>query len=246
MSSIRDDFGIFEKLQLEFQPVGVKYLTRKPENVNQIAGNMTLCEMLKKALEGESFYASADNHTCDAGTYVLGQTEIKEQYINGEYGAGLEVFKDTRSASRLYHYVPHANRNVIKFIELAPLSKINFDPDLLIIFARTSQAEIILRASSYRTGQMWSSRYSSAIGCSWVFMDPYLRGAINFGTTGLGFGMKRRHLFPEGLQWISVPFNVLPSLLQSLNEMPWIPRAYQPDGPEFVKQLRIRLGLDNP
>jgi uncharacterized protein (DUF169 family) len=240
----KGDLAILEKLELEIQPVGVKYLTKAPQDLTKIGQKMTLCEMLKKAQDGENFYAGVTDHTCDGGTYVLGQTELPQQFINGEYGAGLGVFQDPRSASRLYHYVPRVSQAVVKYIALAALNKLDFDPDVLIIFARTNQAEILLRASSYKTGQMWSSRYSSAIGCGWIFVYPYLSGEINYGTTGLGFGMKRRKLFPEGLQWISIPFNALPSFLQTLRDMPWVPEPYQPDGVEFVKKLRIDLGLE--
>jgi uncharacterized protein (DUF169 family) len=242
--TIYNDLAILENLEMEIQPVGIKYLTKPPEGLERLDKKMTLCEMLKEAQSGKAFFAGIDDHTCDAGTYILGQTELREPYINGEYGAGLGVFSDSRSARRLYHYIPRIGKNIVKYVALAPLNKLTFDPDVLIIFARTAQAEILLRAMSYKNGQMWSSRYSSAIGCAWMFVQPYLSGEINFGTTGLGFGMKRRKLFQEGMQWLSIPFLVLPSFLQALKEMPWVPPPYRPDGLEYVKKLRSDLGLD--
>ena len=103
-----------------------------------------------------------------------------------------------------------------------------------------------MRASSYRTGDMWVSRYTAAMGCSWLLIYPYLTGEINRINTGMGFGMRRRRLFPEGLHLISVPYDKLPSLLQTLREMPWMPEPYKENGPEYVKKLRVRLGLDKP
>jgi hypothetical protein len=64
--------------------------------------------------------------------------------------------------------------------------------------------------------------------------------------TGLGHGMKRRKLFPEGYQIISIPFDKLPLFLESLREMQWELPAYKPDGMDFVKQLHIDLGLPPP
>jgi uncharacterized protein (DUF169 family) len=239
----KNDLEILEKFGLEIEPIAIKYMTGVPPEVSPLNGKMTLCEMLRKAQHGDSFYAGPENHTCDAGPYVLGQVEIKEQFINGEWGAGLGVFLDPRAASRLYHYIPRIARNVVRYISLAPVSKLNFDLDVLIVFVRTSQAEIMLRAMSYKTGQMWSSKYSSAIGCAWMFVYPYLSGEINYGVSGLGFGMKRRKLFPEGFQWLSIPFNVLPEFIQTLKEMPWEPPPYRPDGLEYVEKLKVRLGL---
>ena len=75
---------------------------------------------------------------------------------------------------------------------------------------------------------------------------PYLTGELNYVITGLGHGMKRRKLFPEGRQMVSIPFDLLPSLLQNLQEMPWDLPAFQPDGKEFVSQLVNELGLAGP
>lgn len=250
MGVTHDDLAVLDKFSFEITPVGVKYLPKPPPDLPPLKDKITLCEMLKKAQGvgassgGEAFYAPAEMHGCDAGTYVLGQSGLSEPYLNGEFGAGLGVFADTRAAARLYHYIPRIAEGVVKFIALAPLKMISFDPDVLIIFARTAQAEILFRAMSYKTGQMWSSRYSSAIGCGWIFVYPYLSGEINYGVTGLGFGMRRRKLFPEGLHWVSIPFTVLPGFLQTLKEMPWVPEPYQPDGLEYVRKLRAHLGLE--
>jgi uncharacterized protein (DUF169 family) len=204
---------------------------------------MALCEMLKKAQEGNVFYADKENHTCDAGTYVLGQTDAPEPFISGQFGAGLKIFEDARSASRLYHYIPRIKKGVVNYVAFSPLSKLPFDPDVLIILSKTSQTEVLLRAMSYRTGKMWSSKYSAAIGCAWILVYPYISGELNYTMTGLGHGMKRRKLFPEGQQLVSIPFDQLPSMLQNLQEMPWVLPAFEPDGMEFVRRLLIELGI---
>jgi uncharacterized protein (DUF169 family) len=245
MSLSRKDFAVLDDFHFETQPVGVKYCTRPPDNIPRLEQQMTLCEMLKTAQNAEEpFFAEASNHTCGAGLYVLGQADLEEQFINGEYGSGLGVFCDTRAASRLYHYIPKIAKDVVRYVAFSPVNKLSFDPDVLMFLAKTSDTEILLRATSYKTGKAWSSRYSAAIGCAWLFIHPYLTGEFNFISTGLGFGMKRRSLFPEGLHFVSIPFDQMPSLLQTLREMPWIPEPYKPEGLEYVKQLRLRLGLE--
>lgn len=243
MTLKKEDFAVLDAFEFDIQPVAVKYFVRTPENTNRIDQKMTLCEMLVKAQRGDPFYSAPEDHTCGAGLYVLGQTDIEEQFISGEYGAGLGVFCDERAASRLYHYIPKITRQVVNYVAFSPLGKLPFDPDVLIILAKTSQAEVLLRAMSYKTGQMWSSKYSAAIGCAWLFVHPYLNGEMNFIPTGLGFGMKRRKLFQEGLMFISIPFDRLPYMLDTLREMPWVPEPFKPDGLEYVKQLQMRLGL---
>jgi hypothetical protein len=56
--------------------------------------------------------------------------------------------------------------------------------------------------------------------------------------------MTRRKVFPEGHQVISIPFDLMSSLLQTLQDMPWVLPAFKPDGQEFVKRLLTQLGIE--
>jgi len=246
MTLTKKDLAVLDKFEFDVQPVGVKFLAKRPENMERLNENMAFCEMLKRAQEGNAFYADQKNHTCEAGPYVLGQADAPEPYVSGEFGAGLRIFEGPRSASRLYQYIPRIGKDVANYVAFSPLSKLPFEPDVLIILAKTSQTEILLRAMSYRTGEMWSSKCSAVIGCAWIYVYPYLTGELNYTMTGLGHGMKRRKLFPEGHQLVSIPYNLLPSMLQTLQDMPWVLPAYEPDGLEFVRRLLIKLGITPP
>ena len=240
----KKNVAVLDKFDFDVSPVGVKFLTRQPDMVERMDDNMAFCEMLKKAQLGDAFFADAQNHTCEAGAYVLGQADASEPFISGEFGAGLKIFEAPRSASRLYLHIPRIGRGVVNYVAFSPLDRLPFDPDLLILLADAGQTEILLRAMSYKTGEIWVSKFSPAIGCAWTYIYPYLTGKLNYFVTGLGHGMKRRKLFPEGRQIISIPFNLLSSLLQTLQEMPWVPPAYKPDGLEFVRELLKKLGID--
>jgi uncharacterized protein (DUF169 family) len=243
MTLTKADLAILDRFHFDVQPVGVRFSVKRPDSADRLGENMAFCEMLKWAQEGNAFYADAENHTCGAGSYVLGQADAREPYISGEFGAGLKIFAEPRAASRLYLYIPKMGRGVVNYVAFSPLSELTFEPDVLILLANASQTEILLRAMSYKTGKMWLSKFSAAIGCAWLYVYPYLTGELNYAITGLGHGMKRRKLFPEGLQLISIPFDLLSSLLQTLQDMPWVLPAYEPDGLEFVKRVQIELGL---
>jgi uncharacterized protein (DUF169 family) len=243
MTLRKQDFAILEKFDFDVLPVGVKFLAKQPSLVERLGEKMAFCEMLKRAQEGSVFFADAENHTCEAGLYVLGQADSPEPFISGEFGAGLQIFEEPRSASRIYHHIPKIGGGVIHYVAFSPLEKLSFNPDLLILLANTEQAEILLRAMSYRTGEMWESKFTAAIGCAWTHVYPYLTGKLNYVMTGLGHGMKRRKLFPENRQMISIPFDLLPSILHALQDMPWVLPAYKPDGLEFVQRLLISLGI---
>ncbi len=246
MMLTKEDFSILDKFAFDVPPVAVKFLADRPDMRERLGEKMALCEMLKKAQEGKAFFADQENHICEAGLHVLGQADASGPFVSGKFGAGLRIFEGPRAASRLYRYLPRIGNGVANYVAFSPLKKLSFDPDVLIILAEAGQTEILLRAMSYKTGKMWSSKFSAAIGCAWVFVYPYTTGELNYTVTGLGHGMKRRKLFPEGRQLVSIPFDLLPSILQTLQEMPWVLPAYEPDGNEFVKHLLTNLGVSVP
>jgi uncharacterized protein (DUF169 family) len=243
MTVTKKDLAILDKFAFDVPPVAVKFSAKRPPKMERLAEKMAFCEMLKKAQQGNSFFVDAENHLCEAGLYVLGLADSPAPFISGEFGAGLKIFEEPRSASRLYLHTPKLGKGVINSVAFAPLEKLTFDPDLLLILANTEQTEILLRAMSYRTGEVWESKFTAAIGCAWTYIYPYLTGKLNFSITGLGHGMRRRKLFPEGRQVVSIPFDLLPSMLMNLREMPWVLPAYETEGHEFVKGLLAELGV---
>jgi uncharacterized protein (DUF169 family) len=243
MTLTKENAALLEKFNFDLPPVGVKFLAKPPDMVGRINENMAFCEMLKRAQQGDAFFAGAENHACEAGLYVLGQADAPEPFINGEFGAGLQIYEAPRSARRLYQHIPKIGKGIVHYVAFAPLEKLLFDPDLLIILSDASQTEILLRAMSYRTGQMWVSKFTPAIGCAWIYVYPYLSGELNYTITGLGHGMRRRKIFPEGRQIIAIPFDLLSTMLQTLEKMPWILPAYKPDGMEFVGRLLRKIGM---
>jgi uncharacterized protein (DUF169 family) len=215
----------------------VKFSPVPPDNLQRLVKKLALCEMLREAQEGNSFYAGKENHACEAGPYVLGQGEVREAFLNGKYGAALKIFSGTRSASRLYQHIPVLKSGLVNYLYFSPLEKVNFKPDLIIMVTDVEQTEIILRALSYDTGQAWTSRFTPAMGCAWTYIYPYKTGKLNYSITGLGHGMKRRKLYPEGKQVISIPSDLFPLIFTALGEMEWELPAYKEDGNTFVKKL---------
>lgn len=234
---------VCRRLDLEVSPVGVKYSTKAADGVPRLEGTMRLCEMLKYAQEGHAFCAASENHLCGAAAYALGK-DLPPVYTSGEYGAGLEVYDSPRSASRLYDHIPRLEaRRGIEYVTLSPLEQIAYSPDLLIVAAREEQTEILLRAMSYSTGKMWTSRSTGVIGCAWLFVYPYLTGELNF-TPVLSLGMRALKVFAPGRHLISIPFDVLPGMLESLRKMPLTLPSLESGGEEFRRKLLARLGLD--
>jgi uncharacterized protein (DUF169 family) len=224
MSPVPEELAIMEKFEFERPPVGVKFTAARPKGLERPGKVLDFCEMLAEAQEGRAFYVTREDFTC-IGPLLLGMDE-DPVFESGRVGPKLGAFKDERANRRIYQYLPRARKNSIKYVAFAPLDKLNFAPDLLIIMATVSQAEIIIRANGYATGEMWTARGTSVAGCAWLYMHPYLSGEMNFTVAGLGFGMKARRLFPEGRILITVPWDRLSGIVKNLEEMEWVPESF--------------------
>jgi uncharacterized protein (DUF169 family) len=237
MSSIQQDLSIFNKFNFERPPVGVKFLSTKPDGIKRLDKILDFCEMLIEAQEGGSFYATKEDFTC-IGPLLLGMMEHEPIFESGLVGPRLGVFKEPRANRRIYQVIPRLPKGTVNYVAFSPLDKLSFEPDVLIVTANPSQAEILLRASSYTTGKMWSSKGTPVIGCAWLYIYPYVSGELNFTVTGFGFGMKSRQLFPEGLILMSIPYDLLPSLINNLQDMKWVPDSYTIGRDEHKKKVK--------
>jgi hypothetical protein len=100
------------------------------------------------------------------------------------------------------------------------------------------KAEIVLRALTYATGEVWETRNTIVFDCFSLFVYPYLMGKVNYTTTGLSFGMIAKELYPEGLIIISIPYQRLPEITLNLNEMQWELEAYTLGSEGFLEMER--------
>lgn len=235
MSSYHQDYAIFNEFNFERKPVGIKFSLEIPEGIKQTDKCLGLCEMFTEAHAGEPFYAAKENVQC--GGFVVGMQEFNPVFQSGQLGPRFSMFKNQSANRRVYEYISKLSKDSVEYIILSPTDKLTFDPDLLIITANPTQAEILLRASSYSDGKMWSFKGSNCLACVWLYVHPYLSGELNMTVSGLGFGLKARRALPEGFILLSVPFNGIPTLLQNLEEMEWYPHWYDIGRDGYIKGI---------
>lgn len=225
MSPIPKEYSILKKFDFERTPVGVKYTSTRPKGLERPGKVMDFCEMLVEAQQGNAFYVTREDFTC-IGPLLLGMIKNDPIFESGRVGPKLGAYRDERANRRIYQYLPRLTDDSIKYVAFAPLDKLTFEPDLLIILATVTQAEIFIRAKAYTSGEMWTARGTPVAGCAWLYIYPYLNGEINLSITGIGFGMRSRRLFPEGRILISIPWDRLSAILKNLEEMEWVPESY--------------------
>lgn len=234
------DYSIFDRFKFERKPVGVKYSLTKPKGIEPLDKSLAICEMFKEAQTSQPFYASRENVQC--GEHVVGMEEFPPMMYSGQLGEKFSMFKNAGANRRIYDYIPLLPKDSVKYIIHSPVDKLTADPDFLIFTANPTQAEVILRASSYSDGKMWSFKGTTCLSCAWIYAHPYLNGEINMTVSGLGYSMKARGVLPEGLIIITIPFDLLPTLIENLKDMEWEPYWFKLGREGFIKEVKKRSG----
>jgi uncharacterized protein (DUF169 family) len=138
---------------------------------------------------------------------------------SGRIGPAIGVYESAEANRRVYAELVRFPEGTCPYTIFAPLDDAGFDPDLLIVTAKASQAEVIMRAHGYRTGAAWETRGTTVLGCACLYAQPHLTGKMNILISGLHHGMRARDLFPEGLLFIAIPAPLIPEILDNLAAM---------------------------
>jgi uncharacterized protein (DUF169 family) len=240
MLPLKTDMSIYKKFEFENPAVGIKYSHEKPEGIELLDKQLALCEMVKEAYRrNKPFYFTKENENC-VGRMVLGMQEESPSASTGQIGVEFGIYQDARANRNVYRHQWSLEKGVVKYVIYSPVDQLTFEPDLMIIMATVPQAEIIMRAMSYSTGEIWSSQMAGVGACSWFYAYPFLTGKVNYTVTGLTFGNKAKEILPAGWMLIAIPFQWIPTITRNLNEMEWVLPAYT-DGREkfFEREMRV-------
>ena len=244
MNLTKKDFAILDKLELPVKPVAVGFFQYKPpDGVPEAEGEVRFCEIPRIAREKGPFYVGREGHECEAALHVLGQKDAPPAFLSGEFAQVLQGYKTARAGRRPYYTTTVLHPNSSDYVACSTLDKLSFEPDVLVIGATPKQAAIVMQARSWTTGEPAGGKITFSMACSWIFVWPYVTGEINCIPADFSIGMRRMPVYPEGLLVISIPFEQVPSVLNNLQDMPWINPCHLPGGMEWKKQMRIEVGL---
>jgi uncharacterized protein (DUF169 family) len=235
MSKPKRSLRIFADLGLEKPAIGVKFVQKKPEGIQQLDKTMALCAMIGEAQErAVPFYVGKENEDC-VGGLPMGWVDMPPWAESGQVGAKWGIFEEPRANSRIYIDTPRFSRDVVKYVVFSPLDQLTFDPDLLVLLATPSQAEIVFRAMLYSDGGLIESVATNVLACAYLFAYPFRTGKVNYIVTGLAFGSKGRHIFPEGRLLITIPWNWMSKIVDNLETMEWDLPAYSMGTERFIE-----------
>jgi uncharacterized protein (DUF169 family) len=237
------DYSVLDKFQFERKPVGVKFMITRPKGIKRLQKELNFCEMLGEAQNGHAFYVAPDDWVCvGIEQIILGMRDTDPVLVSGLLGGEDKLFASASACRALYDHLPRMQKGSVQYVALAPIDKMNYDPDVLVIAANLAQAQTILRSVNYSTGVPFMSKATPVIACAWIYVYPVVSGELNYYVTGLGVGMQSVNALPPGIFLISVPFQRIPTVLENLKEMEFSPTLKKgPGGPAHRKRVNALL-----
>jgi uncharacterized protein (DUF169 family) len=243
------DFAVLDRFDFKYAPVGFKFFNVASDleglGLEQLDSNIAWCQMLSEAQKGRAFYATAENHYCEPGIFLSGHGELSALAAGGRIGPPFDIFPDERANRRVYKHITVLAAGSTYATGFSPVSKLTFDPDLLIIACdNMDQGERVLRATQWDTGDMVVSHMTYVMGCNWMFTYPYVTGNINTVWTGVCYGMKMYKLYEPGRPIVVIPWHHIDRVLRNISEMPWSLPGHTDNKEEAYQKGFERLGVE--
>ena len=234
----------FADLNLPYSAVAVKFCYNKPAGYEQYQGEEPFCKFARIVQdENRCFYITVDNEKC-MGKCVLGMKEFDAGHASGLTGDMREIYRSASQNALLYHRGTFLQPGTCNYVLFAPVALCRFEPDVVLCVADTDSCGLLLRATSYISGDLWESKCAYVMGCGWTYTYPFISGKVNHLFTGMHLGMKLLGVYPAGLHIITIPFQKLDEVVTALTEMRKVPIGARPEDkadPTEADALKARI-----
>ena len=168
------DKALLKKLELQYPAIALKYRFEKPDVPRYDGDKLAFCQYVKYTQDtGKHYYITADDDAC-YGKLALGMTERQPVTASGQAGYDYGCFKSPIANQQLYQKMPILVPHTVRYVEFCPAVECDFDPDLLMFVADLPQADIVMRATSYISGDLWESKTSPVLSCCWMYSYPII------------------------------------------------------------------------
>lgn len=221
MTNSNEDLGKKLKylLKLERNPVALKWSVREPKYAEKEKGKSRFCTKLSKAMDGETFYSTADEEECMGGLRYSGLKDPKEFPKNMQSGSFLVpggVYKSIPAVQRSWKNNIAMEPEIFQAIIFAPLTEAEFEPAVIFLLCNSQQAMLILHANAYDSGSHGLGADSGPI-CSSMAAAAYLTGKVTYGFGDIG-SRRNMDIKPDEVM-ICIPASDLERIIANLEEM---------------------------
>ncbi len=204
-------------LRLRGEPVAVK-LVRKgeefPEGYTEPEGQMSHCQAIFRARNGESFKLPLSSENCMVGASALNMTSTPEKVTSGDFHANIGMHDSPAAAARMI-----SEREIVPFETVGevvcPLKDADFEPDVVTIEDIPERCYWVVPLSTAAEGgraQFSTSPFQCA--CEDITAMPIVTGRPNIS---LGcFGCRKKTDMAADEMAVGIPYAMIPGFAEHL------------------------------
>ncbi|MDD4366905.1 MAG: DUF169 domain-containing protein [Eubacteriales bacterium] len=207
-----------ELLDLKNDIVGVKMLKdNKLLQGYDSSKKYTFCQFIMKAREGKKLLATSENIACANGASALGFMPVPEKLMSGEFLEKLGSFKK-EGGKKTMESIPRFEQGQFSGIALAPLAKVDFDPDIIILETVPEKLMWLSLSTIYENGGRLEFTSSISNGtCVDTTVVPFIEQKLNV-TLGC-YGCRNATNIPDDHLLAGFPANQMEGIIDSIEKI---------------------------
>ena len=200
-------------------PFGVKFyetLEERPPGAIRPHHPMNTCQITAIVrYYGRSMYFTAEDMACIVGGVTMGLIPEPEIMKNGEIAKMLHA--DLKSASEFTTKVAKIPYGKFKAVAVAPIAKINFEPDIMVMYGTTAQVMRVIQGYLYKKG----GRVHFSTGGEWSLCADAIAQSYISNDIALGmpcFGDRKTALAQEDEVTVAFPSSMYDQILEGMRQ----------------------------
>jgi uncharacterized protein (DUF169 family) len=200
-------------------PFGIKFyetLDERPWGTIRPRHPLNACQITAIVrYYGRSMYFTAEDMACIVGGVTLGLIPEPEIMKNGEIAKMLHA--DLESAREFTRQVAKIPYGKFKAVAVAPMAKINFEPEIVAMYGNTAQVMRVVQGYLYKKG----GRVHFSTGGEWSLCADSLAQAYVSQDIALGlpcFGDRKTALAQEDEVTVAFPYTRYDEILDGMRQ----------------------------
>ena len=122
-----------QSVGLEYEPVGIKFYEKTPQNGIQKAGDHRMCQLVMRARKGEKLMLTKEGISCPAAAAALGFKPLPKNLQDGTMLEGYGIFRDKEAGIKVMNDMPRLEQDKYEAVVAKPLKDWNENPDVIVI-----------------------------------------------------------------------------------------------------------------
>nr|MDO8079802.1 DUF169 domain-containing protein [Candidatus Freyarchaeota archaeon] len=235
-------------LRLATFPIGVKLLENKEElkNISKLKRpekKLALCQIFSYSrYYGWTMGLTEEENICPLAEIAVGFVKPYDIFLEGYFFLG-RYHETQEAAKKTSEMIPKMPHEKFSAIVSGALERIDYDPDLVIIYGNSAQILRIIQGALWKEGgRLTISTFGDAV-CADTITNAYLTGKLQVALPCLGD--RRFGLAMDSDLVASIPLGIIDSVIEGLEGThkagSRYPIPYEICTPEFFAKMRPQI-----